>query len=212
MRRIQGREEITGGHEDNMKRTIENLAKAFIGESQARNRYGFYAKAAKKEGYEQIAAIFGETAEQERAHASNLFKMIKELRVRAGGEVNAIIVEADMPTSFGSTKDNLKAAIAGETHEFKSMYPEFAQTAKEEGLNDIAARLRAIAKAEEHHAERYGRLLQELEHGTLYKKSDKTTRWTCRECGYVHEGPEPPETCPVCQHPQGYYQLIAEEY
>jgi rubrerythrin len=195
-----------------MKRTMENLAKAFIGESQARNRYGFYAKVAKKEGYEQIAAIFGETAEQERAHASTLFKMINELKKRAAIDVNAILVEADMPTSLGSTKDNLKAAISGETHESKSMYPGFAQVAQEEGLNDIAARLKAIARAEEHHAERYGSLLHELEHGTLHKKGDASTRWTCRECGYVHEGNEPPEICPACQHPRGHYQRMSEEY
>lgn len=195
-----------------MKKTIENLAKAFIGESQARNRYGFYAKAAKKEGYEQIAAIFGETAEQERSHAGNLFRMLNELKKRAAVEVEAIMVEADMPTSFGSTKDNLKAAISGETHEFKSMYPEFAQTAHEEGFNDIAARLRAIAIAEKHHAERFGSILHELEQGTLYKKSDASAKWTCRECGYVHEGHEPPEMCPVCQHPKGYYQRLSEEY
>ncbi len=195
-----------------MKRTIENLAKAFIGESQARNRYGFYSKAAKKEGYEQIAAIFGETAEQEKAHASSLFKMINALMMSVAGEANAIIDEADMLTSFGSTKDNLKAAIAGETHEFKSMYPDFAKTAQEEGLNDIAARLRAIARAEEHHAERYGSLLRELEHGSLYKKGDASNKWICRECGYVHTGYEPPEICPACQHPKGYYQRMVEGY
>lgn len=195
-----------------MKKTIENLAKAFIGESQARNRYGFYSKVAKKEGHEQIAAVFSKTAEQERSHASTLFKMINDLKKRAALDLNAIQVEAEMPTYFGSTIDNLKAAIAGETYEFKSMYPEFAKAAQEEGLNDIAARLRAIARAEEHHARRYGSLLHELEYGTLYKKGDATTRWVCRECGYVHEGNEPPEMCPACQHPRGHYQRMVEEY
>lgn len=195
-----------------MKKTIENLAKAFIGESQARNRYGFYAKAAKKEGYEQIAAVFTETAEQERSHASSLFKMMNELKKREGIDLNSFLVEAEMPTAFGNTKDNLKSAIAGETYEFKTMYPEFADAAQKEGLNDIAARLKAIARAEEYHAGKYSRLLHELEQGTLYKKDSTSTLWICRECGYIHEGPEPPEICPACQHPKGHYQLLSERY
>lgn len=194
-----------------MKRTIENLVKAFIGESQARNRYTFYAKAAKKEGFEQIAEIFLITAENEKEHATNLFRLINELKEKIGGELDEIRVEAVAPTVLGSTSENLKAAIAGENYEHTKMYPEFADVAEEEGLPHIAKRLRAIAEAERHHEERYRKLLREVEAGTFFKKEEDVW-WVCRECGYIHFGKEPPERCPSCDHPRSYFQLKCEEY
>ncbi len=194
-----------------MKKTLQNLTKAFIGESQARNRYSFYAKIAKKEGYEQIAAIFLETSEQEKVHAKRLFEHIQELKEKIGEKIDEIKVEAGAPTVYGNTAENLKAAVAGENYEHTIMYPEFAKIAEEEGLTDIAARLRAIAKAEEHHEERYKKLLKEVENNSVFKK-DKEVVWVCRECGYVHVGAEAPQKCPACNHPQSYYQIKCEEY
>ncbi|MBU2545177.1 rubrerythrin family protein [Patescibacteria group bacterium] len=190
-----------------MMKTLENLTKAFIGESQARNRYTFYAKVAQKEGFEQIAGIFLETAEQEKAHAKRLFEHIQELKE----DMNEIKVEAVAPTVYDNTAENLKAAIAGEYYEYSEMYPEFVKTAEEEGLNKIAVRLRSIAMAEEHHEERYKKLLTQVENGTVFKKDEQTV-WVCRECGYVHVGNEPPVVCPSCDHPQSYYQLKCENY
>lgn len=194
-----------------MKNTIENLVKAFIGESQARNRYTFYAKIAKKEGFEQIAGIFLITAENEKEHASNLFKLISVLKKKSNERLDEIKVEAVAPTVLGSTAENLKAAIAGENYEHTKMYPEFADVAEREGFPEIAKRLRAIAKAEEHHEERYKKLLEEVEAGTFFKK-EKEVWWVCRECGYIHFGKEPPEKCPSCDHPRSYFQLKCEEY
>ncbi len=194
-----------------MKKTLQNLTKAFVGESQARNRYSFYAKIAKKEGYEQIAAIFLETAEQEKVHAKRLFEHIQELQERIGEKNEEIKIETAAPTAYGNTAENLKAAIAGENYEYTTMYPEFAKTAEEEGLTEISARLKAIARAEEHHEERYKKLLKEVESGSVFKK-DKEVIWVCRECGYVHVGPEAPKKCPACNHPQSYYQIKCEEY
>ncbi|PJE58419.1 MAG: rubrerythrin family protein [Candidatus Portnoybacteria bacterium CG10_big_fil_rev_8_21_14_0_10_36_7] len=197
-----------------MKKTIQNLTKSFIGESQARNRYDFYSKIAKKEGYEQIAAIFIETAEQEKTHAKRLFEHIQELLPEADqllAEKNEIKVEAGMPTVYGKTIENLKAAINGENYEHTKMYPEFAKVAEEEELPDIARRLRSIAKAEEHHEERYKKLLAQVEAGAVFKKSQETS-WVCRECGYIHFGLEAPEKCPSCDHPQAYYQVQCENY
>jgi len=194
-----------------MQKTLENLTKAFIGESQARNRYTFYAKVAKKEGYEQIGEIFTITADNEKEHATWLFRLINQLKEKSGEDLSEINVEATAPTTLGTTAENLKAAIAGETYEYTQMYPEFAQVAEEEDLNEVAERLRAIAKAEEHHKERYEKILKEVEAGTVFKK-DKEVWWVCRECGYVHFGTEPPEKCPSCDHPRGFYQLKCEEY
>ncbi len=203
-----------------MQKTIQNLTKAFIGESQARNRYTYYAKAAKKEGYEQICGIFLETAEQEKTHAKRLFEHIQELKNAstnsAQGEsrdesLKEIIVEAAAPTVYGNTKENLAAAIAGENYEYTDMYPTFAITAEEEGLSKIAARLKSIAKAEEHHEERYKKLLKQVEAGTVFKKEQETV-WICRECGYMHAGKEAPIECPSCDHPLAFYQVKCEEY
>ena len=194
-----------------MKNTIENLVKAFIGESQARNRYTFYATIAKKEGFEQIAEIFLVTAENEKEHASNLFKLINELKKKSKEKLDEIKVEAVAPTVLGSTAENLKAAIAGENYENTKMYPEFAEVAEKEGFPEIAERLRAIAKAEGHHEERYKKLLKEVKAGTFFKKV-KDVWWVCQECGYVHFGKEPPEKCPSCDHLRSYFQLKCEEY
>ncbi len=194
-----------------MKNTIENLTKAFIGESQARNRYTFHSKIAKKEGFEQIAGIFLLTAENEKEHASWLFKLINELKKNSDEDLDEITVEAAAPTTLGNTAENLKAAIAGENYEYTKMYPEFADVAENEGFTEIAARLRAIAKAEEHHEERFKKLLKEVEAGTVFKK-EKEVSWVCRECGYVHLGKEPPEKCPSCDHDRSFYEVKCEEY
>ena len=194
-----------------MKNTVENLVKAFIGESQARNRYTFYAKIAKKEGFEQIAGIFLVTAENEKEHANNLFKLINELKKKTSEKLDEIEVEAAAPTVLGSTAENLKAAIAGENYEHTKMYPEFADVAEKDGFPEIGKRLRAIATAEKHHEERYKKLLKEIENDTFFKK-EKNAWWVCRECGYVHFGKEPPEECPSCDHSRSYFQLKCEEY
>ena len=194
-----------------MENTIENLIKAFIGESQARNRYTFCAKIAENEDFEQIAEIFLITAENEKEHASNLFKLINELKKKSNEKLDEIKVETVAPTVLGSTMENLKAAIAGENHEYTKMYPEFADVAEKEGFPEISARLRAIAKAEKHHEERYKKLLKEVEAATIFKK-EKDVWWVCRECGYVHFGKEPPEECPSCDHARSYFQLKCEEY
>ncbi len=194
-----------------MEETIQNLAKAFIGESQARNRYTMYAKIAQKEGYEQISEIFLLTADNEREHAKWLFRLINKLKEKSGKEWDPINVEAEAPTTLGTTAENLKAAIAGEHYENTEMYPDFACVAEEEGFNDIACRLRAIAKAEEHHEDRYKRLLDQVEGRTVFKKGKKV-QWVCRKCGYVHEGEEPPGKCPSCDHPKEYFELKCECY
>jgi len=194
-----------------MKKTIENLTKAFIGESQARNRYAFYAKVAKKQGFEQIAEVFLITAENEKEHAKRLFEHINELKKQSNENLEEIRVEAVASTVLGDTIENLKAAIAGENYEYTEMYPKFADVAEKEGLPKIAARLRAIAIAEKHHEERFKKLLKEVEAGTVFKK-EKEVSWVCRECGYVHFGTEAPEKCPSCDHNKSFYQIKCEEY
>ena len=196
---------------ESVKTTLENLVKAFIGESQARNRYTFYAGVAKKEGLEQVAEVFLLTAENEKEHAETLFELINELKGRLGGELSEVKVEAVAPLTLGDTAENLRAAIAGENYEHSKMYPEFAEVAERERLREVAERLRAIAKAEEHHEERFRKLLREVEAGTLFKKG-KEVWWMCRKCGYVHFGTEPPEKCPSCGHSRNYFQVKCEEY
>ncbi len=190
-----------------MSTTLENLTKAFIGESQARNRYTSYAKIAKKEGYEQVAAVFEETANQETEHAKWLFRLISQLKQND----DDIVVEAGAPTILKDTASNLRAAIAGENFETTEMYPGFANTAEDEGHEGIAKRLRAIATAEAHHRDRYMKLLKEVEAATVFKKAEKTY-WVCRKCGYIHEAEAAPETCPSCGHPQAYFQVQSEVY
>jgi len=201
------KQKIFGRIKNKMEKTIQNLTKAFIGESQARNRYTYYSKIAKKEGYEQIAAIFLETADNEKEHAKRLFEHIQELKK----DNKEIIVEAAAPTVYETTKENLQAAIDGEHYENTEMYPEFAKTAEKEGLDKIAARLRSIAVAEKHHEERYKKLLKQLKDNTIFKKSAEI-EWTCRECGFVRIGKEPPKKCPACDHEQAFYQVKCEEY
>jgi rubrerythrin len=184
-------------------KTERNLLTAFAGESQARNRYTYFASQAKKQGYEQIAAIFTETADNEKEHAKRLFKFLE------GGEVE---VTAAFPAGvIGDTKDNLKAAAAGENHEHTIMYPEFAQVAEEEGFAEVAAVFTAIAVAEQAHEKRYLKLVENIEKGQVFKRKT-VVKWKCRNCGYIHEGEEPPEKCPACAHPREYFELLVENY
>jgi len=183
-------------------RTEKNLLAAFAGESQARNRYTFFASQAKKEGFEQIAAIFLETADNEKEHAKRFFKFLE------GGNVE---ITASFPAGIiGTTKDNLKAAAAGENEEHTKLYPEFAAIAKEEGFPAIAAAFRSIAVVEKHHEARYLRLLKKVEEGNVFKR-EKVVRWKCRNCGYIHEGKNPPVKCPACEHPESYFEVLEEE-
>lgn len=184
-------------------KTEKNLLTAFAGESQARNRYTYFASQAKKEGYEQIAAIFLETADNEKEHAKRLFKFLQ------GGEVE--IVGVFPAGKIGTTSENLKAAASGENYEHTKMYPEFAKIADEEGFHEIAEVFRAIAVAERQHERRYLALLKNLEEGKVFKK-DTVVRWKCRNCGYIHEGTEAPEKCPACNHPQAYFEILAENW
>ena len=184
-------------------RTEKNLLTAFAGESQARNRYTYFSSAARKEGFVQIANIFEETANQEREHAKRLFKFLE------GGDVE---IQADFPAGvIGSTAENLKAAAAGEHHEWEIMYPEFAKVAREEGLDVIADVFNAIAVAEKQHEKRYLDLLANVEGRTVFKK-DKKVVWKCSNCGYIHEGEEAPQTCPACAHAQAHFELLAENW
>lgn len=192
-----------------MKQTFVNLGAAFIGESMARNRYTMYSKVARTEGFEQIAAIFAETADQERMHASILFHLLQDIKAENGGDLK--VPEAGVPLVLGTTADNLQAAIDGEHYETTTMYPGFADVAEKEGYSAIAARLRAIAVAEAHHEERYTKLLKEVKEQSVFKKDHKII-WICRECGYVYEGTEPPAKCPACQHPYSFYQVKCENY
>ncbi len=196
---------------DIMLETIQNLAKAYVGESQARNRYTFYAKTAKKEGYNQIAEIFEISAANEKEHAKVLFELLVDLAKKENVNVEELEIEAVVPITLGGTEDNLKAAINGEHYESTVMYPEFAEVAEKEGLKFIAAKLRAIGRAEVHHEERYSALLKQLQNKTVYKKEQKVI-WICSECGYVYEGTEPPKKCPVCGHSYNYFSLKCEEY
>lgn len=194
-----------------MKKTIENLAKAFIGESQARNRYSMYASIARNEGYEQVSGIFLETADQEKEHAKQIYKMLININSKEGLKLPHVTVQAEMPLTYGSTAENLKAAITGEHYETSTMYPEMADDAEKEGYNDVGARLRSIAIAESHHEKRYSKLLKLVEDKSYFKRKTAVW-WTCRECGYVHYGEEPPEECPSCNHARSFYQLLNEEY
>lgn len=183
--------------------TEKNLLTAFAGESQARNRYTYFASQAKKEGYEQIAAIFEETANQEKEHAKREFKFLQ------GGEVE---ITAAFPAGvIGTTLENLKEAAAGEHYETTEMYPEFAEVAAQEGFAEIAAMFTSIAVAEKRHEDRYTALAKNIADGVVFKRT-KPVRWVCRNCGYVYEGPDAPELCPACAHPKAHYELEAANY
>lgn len=194
-----------------MRQTVENLAKAFAGESMARNMYISFSQIAKKEGFEQIAAAFQLTADNEREHASWSSKLTNALNAGAAEKLDGIKIDTTVSISLGNTAANLGAAIEGELHEATTMYPEFADVADSEGLPEVAKRLRAIGVAEAHHAENYKKMLAQVEAGTFFKK-DQKVEWVCRECGYVHIGEEPPEKCPACDHDRAYYQLKREAY
>lgn len=184
-------------------KTEQNLLKAFAGESQARMRYGYYAKAAKKEGLEQIAAIFEETADNERSHAKQFFKFLE------GGMVE---ITAAYPAGvIGTTMENLKEAAEGENEEWTELYPHFANVAEEEGFKQIASVFRLIAKVEKAHEERYLKLYNNLEEGKVFEREGKVI-WKCRVCGFLHEAIKAPKVCPVCNHPQSYFELKEDNY
>jgi rubrerythrin len=183
--------------------TEQNLLKSFAGESQARNRYTYFSSQAKKEGYEQIAWIFSDTADNEKEHAKRFFKFLE------GGDLE---ITASFPAGvIGTTAENLKAAAAGENLEWSTLYPEFADVAEKEGFAEIAHVFREIAKAETGHEKRYLALLKNVESGSVFKKT-ASVKWRCRNCGYISEGAEAPQECPACAHPQAHYELLAENY
>ena len=194
-----------------MLKTIQNLTKAFIWESQARNRYTFFSKQASKEWYDQISEIFNLTANQELEHATELYKMIIWLRTKTWEDFKAIKVEAEATIVFGTTLENLKSAIEWEAHEEISMYPEFVKVSEDEWLNDIALKLKSIIIAERHHKERYSKLAKELENWSLFKKEENITR-ACRKCWYLHTWKEPLKKCPLCWHDQSYAEVLNENY
>jgi rubrerythrin len=184
-------------------KTEQNLLKAFAGESQARNRYTYFASVAKKEGYMQISAFFLETAENDKEHAKIFFKYLE------GGDLE---INASYPAGMiGTTKDNLDHAAAGEHLEWTTLYVDFGKTAKEEGFDDISHSFNKISEVEKFHEARYRQLSANISGGTVFKK-DESTKWHCRNCGYVHEGAEAPKECPACAHPQSHFELLAENY
>jgi rubrerythrin len=184
-------------------RTEQNLLKAFAGESQARNRYTYFASEAKKSGYEQISAIFTDTAANEKEHAEVFFKYLE------GGPLE---ITAMFPAGkIGTTAENLEAAAAGEKEEWTVLYPDFAAIAEEEGFAGVAASFREISEVEEQHELRYRKLLDNVNAGRVFKR-EEPVRWHCRNCGYIHEGSAAPKVCPACQHPQAYYELWVEAY
>lgn len=183
--------------------TEKNLLASFAGESQARNRYTYFASAAKKEGFEQISAFFLETAENEKEHAKVFFKYLE------GG---AVEITAKFPAgTIGTTKENLKAAADGENEEWTVLYVEAAKIAHQEGFEEVAKSFEEIAKVEKEHEERYRKLLGNIEKGLVYKKA-AAVKWKCRNCGYVYAGANAPDNCPACKHPQNYYEVMAENY
>jgi rubrerythrin len=183
-------------------KTEKNLMAAFAGESQARNRYTYYASVAKKAGYEQISAVFLETAGNEKEHAKIFFKLLEE------GEVE---INASYPVAMGDTEANLQAAADGENLEWSTLYPGFAKVAEEEGFKKVACTFSKVAEVEKEHEARYQALLRNVKEGKVFKK-DAPIKWHCRNCGYVHQGTEAPTVCPVCQHPRAYFEVLAENY
>lgn len=172
-----------------MDKIKEILEKAFAGESQARNKYDFFAKQARKDGYEKIAEFFEETAMNEHQHAKEFFKLLQGIK---------------------STEENLKEGVKGETYEWKELYPKFMKIAEKEGNKQVAELFRRVMEVEKNHAERYQRILDNLKKGTIFKKPEKK-RWRCRNCGHIHEGTEPPEICPLCKHPKAYFEIVCDE-
>jgi len=186
-------------------KTEKNLLTSFAGEAQARTRYIYFASAAKKEGYVQISKAFEETAEQEKEHAKRFFKFLE------GGEIT-LNADASFPAGvIGDTKTNLKGAADGEGHEWGRMYPEFARIAREEGFEAVAKVFDAVSVAEKQHEKRYRGFLKNIETGRVFKR-EKPVKWRCLNCGYVHEGTEPPQSCPACAHPADYFELLGENW
>ena len=184
-------------------KTEQNLLKAFAGESQARMRYDYFAKQAKKEGLENIAAMFEETAINELEHAKQFFSYL---------DGHPVEITATYPAGkVGSTLENLKAAAEGENEEWTDLYPEFAKVAEEEGFKKVAVLFKNIAKVEKAHEERYAKLYKNLEEGKVFEKEEKVT-WKCRKCGYLHESTKAPKNCPICKHPQAYFEVETENY
>ncbi|HSQ35758.1 MAG TPA: rubrerythrin family protein [Candidatus Binatia bacterium] len=187
-------------------KTAENLMKSFAGESQARMRYTFYAKTAGKEGYKQIEELFLETAENERMHAKLFYK-----HLIAAMNGDAVEIQAAYPVGLDTTVKNLEYAANGEKEEWSELYPEFARIADEEGFAAVARTFRAIATVEKRHEARYRKLLENVQHKKVFKKECKVL-WKCRECGFIYEGSEAPEKCPVCEHPRDYFEVFVENY
>ncbi len=190
--------------------TLTNLMKAFAGESQARNRYSYFASIAKKEGYKQIEKIFIETADNEKEHAKVFYK---HLNAGLGGTAQAVPVDitATYPVAYGTTYDNLIAAAQGEREEWSDLYKSFADTAEQEGFHDVATSFRMIAKVESHHESRYVKLAENIKTDQVFSKPEKT-QWICGNCGYIHEGLSAPDLCPACQHPKAYFELLCDNF
>jgi rubrerythrin len=191
-------------------KTLVNLMKAFAGESQARNRYTYFASIAKKEGFNQIEAIFLETAENEKEHAKVYYKAIVN---GMGGANEAIPIEitATYPVAYGSTFENLIAAAAGEHEEWSDIYKNFADIAEQEGFKDVAASFRMISRVENHHEDRYLKLAENIKLGEVFSK-EASTAWKCENCGYIHTGKDAPELCPACKHPQAYFEVLCDNF
>ena len=186
--------------------TEKNLLKSFAGESQARNRYTYFASVARKAGFEQIAGIFEETAENEKEHAKVFFKYLE----KSNGK--AVEITAEYPAGkIGKTEENLLAAAEGEKLEWGTLYPQFEKIARQEGFNEIAKSFKEIAEVEHHHEQRYRKLHDNVQNKKVFSK-DQAVRWICRNCGYVHEGKDAPKECPACKHPQSYYELLADNF
>ena len=188
-----------------MLKTYEMLSRAFLGESQARNRYTFYASAAAKEGYELVAEVFRTTADQEKQHAKTFYQLMQELKKKNDKQCDCDLPGVSVMVQLGTTLENLQVSIAGEGEEETEMYPEIAQIAEKEGFPAIAARVRAIAQAEGYHKERFAKLLEHLQEGEMFEQVSETV-WICRECGYRFVGKAAPKTCPSCLHPQAFFQ------
>ena len=183
-------------------KTEQNLINAFAGESQARNRYTYFAKKAKEEGYEQIAEIFCMTADNEKEHAKLFYEYLGDIRGH---------VDAEYPFELGTTEENLESAAAGEKEEWSFLYADGEKTARGEGFDDVADTFHYVIEAEKHHEQRYLKLLENIKNDTVFSK-EKETYWMCRECGYVHHGKSAPKKCPNCHHPQAYFQVLCENY
>jgi rubrerythrin len=196
-----------------MKETAKKLYTAYVGESQARNRYNYFSKIAKKEGYVLVSKIFDETSDQEKEHGSWFYKMLQQFKKEEKFDEMKVLPDAMFPTTYGSTIENLKSAIAGENMEWQTLYPDIVETAEKEGYPDISKRVKGIIRAEKHHAERYGKLLKLVGDDAFFKRGEKIV-WVCMECGYEVEMKELPKDfrCPSCDHPREYYRKKCEDF